>query len=258
MKKSITFLALSTVLFAPSVYAQDLDISATPEIEIGVGSGGSMRVDAAVDASIRGGEELNNNSDQGTTSAETSESNQHSREKSDVRGNAVSVTAVEVRGWDAAQKQEFLAAVKTHAAVQSEQDLKNFAMGVLVKNDHVAEVASNEQEVRVVYRVPARFLGIFETTLPATVTVAAASEDSLQATFRERVQVHFPWLRVFFSVPEEVKKEKLQAALAAHLETALRADATFELAEQARISQGIAVVLKNKQEVVIAGMDGVE
>ena len=92
----------------------------------------------------------------------------------ELQGNAVSVSAVEVRGWDPKQKQEFLATVKAHAQVRSEQDLENFATGILLKDENVEEISSDEDSVEVRYRVPAKFLGLFETSIPVIVVAEKA------------------------------------------------------------------------------------
>jgi hypothetical protein len=105
-----------------------------------------------------------------------------------LKGTAVSVTAVEVRGWDPKQKQEFLATVKTHAEVQSEQELENFAKGVLLEDANVRSIAVEETGVRLVYQMPAKFLGVFTTSL----------NTHVDATIDGKVNVRYPWYSFIF------------------------------------------------------------
>lgn len=102
--------------------------------------------------------------------------------------SGVVVKKVEVRGWDPKKKEEFLANVKTHAELKSGQDLENFARGVLIKDENVEDIAVGEENVRISYKQPAKFLGIFNASLTMQ---AEASSDG-------RVKVKFPWYRVFF------------------------------------------------------------
>jgi len=165
-----------------------------------------------------------------------------------LRGSAVSVKAVEVRGWDPKEKQEFLATVKTHAQIESKQDLDNFAKGVLVTDANVEAVVSSEEEVEVKYRVPAKFLGIFEASLGVTVSVEAQGEGEAESSVSERVKVKFPWLRIFFSISEGVREEALQEAVVSQVSAEIETQTQFELQAQARLFQIISNVLKVKHD----------
>lgn len=112
----------------------------------------------------------------------------HDADEDELRGNAVSVEAREIRGWDSEKKEDFLATVKEHAEVRSEQDLENFAKGVLIRDDHVEAVEVEEEGVQVDYRVPAKFLGIFDAGLSAHVDVDTQG----------RVKVNYPWYGFLF------------------------------------------------------------
>jgi len=105
-----------------------------------------------------------------------------------LRERSISVKAVEVRGWDPKQKETFLAEVKTYAEVQSGEDLENFAKGVLLKDSNVASIVLAEESTQVVYSIPVKFLGVFNTSLNAQVDVNAEG----------RVKVKYPWLGFLF------------------------------------------------------------
>ena len=171
---------------------------------------------------------------------------QHNQSDLDfLKGNAVSARAVEVRGWDPKQKQEFLATVKAEAQVQSGQDLENFAKGVLLADDNVEEVSSDEDSVEVRYRVPAKFLGLFETTLPVEV-VAEEAQGELGA----RVRVKFPWFRFFFGVPDEVSETALESSVSAAVIGDLDRDGALDVVVAARLLSAISNVLKTKHDTV--------
>lgn len=107
------------------------------------------------------------------------------------KASPVVIRAVEVRGWDAETKQEFLGAVKEYAQLQSGQDLENFAKGILLEDENVDSIAIDEEGVQVAYRMPAKFLGIFNSSLIVRVEVDSESV----------VTAHYPWMRFFFSEP---------------------------------------------------------
>ena len=100
----------------------------------------------------------------------------------------ISVSAREVRGWDPERKEAFLADVREHAEVRSSEDLENFALSVLLRDEQVENLSFNYTEIKMSYRFPAKFLGIFNATLPAETHV-----DEMG-----RVKVKYPWYRVFY------------------------------------------------------------
>ena len=156
----------------------------------------------------------------------------------------VSASAVEVRGWDPKQKQEFLATVKAQAQVRSGQDLENFAKGIVIHDENVEEISSDEDSVEVRYRVPAKFLGFFETTLPVTV-VANKAEGELG----KGVKVHFPWYRFLFGVSDQVSETSLETSV----NSAVIADldiGALDFAVSARLYSAISNVLKTKHDTV--------
>ena len=158
--------------------------------------------------------------------------------------------AVEVRGWDPIQKQEFLATVKVHAEVQSGEDLENFARGILITDENVESLVSDESSVEVRYSLPVRFLGFLETSIPARITVMDADGDGAADS---RVKVRFPWYRVLFSIPEEVSASSLESELSAKLgaELVFSEDIGFSPSRAAQLYQSIAVALKVKHDVAM-------
>ena len=155
----------------------------------------------------------------------------------ELQGNAVSVSAVEVRGWDPKQKQEFLATVKTHAEVRSEQDLENFAKGVLVQDENVEDVAIGEEGVQIRYRMPAKFLGIFNASLAVRTEVDAEG----------RVKVRFPWFGFLYA--KSVSAAELETEVSAALpEVGDEVLVSFEA--QAQTVTTVSNVLKTKHDTV--------
>ncbi len=106
----------------------------------------------------------------------------------------IQVKSVEVRGWDPEKKKEFLESIKEHAQAKSSQDLENFARGVLLQDENAESVVIGEEGVRLNYRMPAKFLGIFNSSLTARIEVDSES----------RVKVKYPWFRFLFKNPLSV------------------------------------------------------
>lgn len=104
------------------------------------------------------------------------------------RQNSVAVEAREIRGWSDTEKNDFIKTVKAHAEVKSGQDLENFAKGVLLKDENAESIEANEESVKISYKMPARFLGVFRTSITAHVEVLRNGE----------VNVFLPWYAFLF------------------------------------------------------------
>jgi len=105
-----------------------------------------------------------------------------------VQKNTVSIDARKIRGWDEKKKSDFLETVKEHAEVKSRQELENFAKGVLLRDENVKSIQADEEKVKMEYKMPARFLGIFNTSLVARTEV----------THDGSVKVAYPWHSFLF------------------------------------------------------------
>jgi len=102
--------------------------------------------------------------------------------------NVISTKAREINGWDDEEKKDFLQAVKEHAQVESGQELENLARGVLLEDKNVKSIEASAEKVIIEYEMPARFLGIFNTSLIAHAGVARDGT----------VKVTFPWYSFLF------------------------------------------------------------
>ena len=104
------------------------------------------------------------------------------------RKNTISAEAREIQGWDEKKKSDFLETAKEYSQVKSGQDLENFAKGVLLKDEKVKSIQADEEEVEMEYKMPARFLGIFSTSLAARAKIARDGS----------VKVAYPWYSFLF------------------------------------------------------------
>jgi len=102
--------------------------------------------------------------------------------------NVISANAREIDGWNDEEKKNFLQAVKEYAQVKSEQELENFAKGVLLEDNNVQSIEVSEEKVDLAYEMPARFLGIFNASLVAR---AEVRREGI-------VKVTFPWYSFLF------------------------------------------------------------
>jgi uncharacterized membrane protein YkoI len=120
----------------------------------------------------------------------------------------ISVSADDMEDWSEDDKADFLLTVKDHAELRSEQDFETFAKGMIVANANMDEVDADEDMLEVEYEMPARFLGIFQTSLDAEVEVNFASAQNGGQT--EDVDAHYPWYRFLFSLKDEVKSDAIK------------------------------------------------
>jgi hypothetical protein len=156
--------------------------------------------------------------------------------------NPVAVSAVEVRGWNPEKKQEFLRTVKAHAEVQSEQDLQNFATGILLQDENVQEVRVEQESTQVAYLMPAKLFGFISGTLAAKSTVDAEG----------RVKVQFPWYRVFYRLSQEAQASSLEAHLASELElVSQKLDLQTHIGVKTEILATIVASLKTKHDLAV-------
>lgn len=160
----------------------------------------------------------------------------------ELQGNAVSVSAVEVRGWDPKQKQEFLATVKAHAQVQSGQDLENFAKGVLLENENMEEISLNFEKIKMKHRASGKLFGFIPVSFTETVEIDSATEEA------GRIKVKFPWFA--FLIAEDISAEEIEAEIGMN-EKWMRGDnENWNFGAQAEIMASISNVLKTKHDTV--------
>lgn len=133
--------------------------------------------------------------------------------------STVSAAARDIRGWSESDKKAFLTTVKTHAELKSGQDLENFAKGVMLKDPNVSAVTTDEDEVEVRYKLPAKFLGIFSANLSAITNVTFESDKFGRGP--KEVTVKFPWYRMFYSLSSSTREAVLKTAI----ETSVEANA---------------------------------
>jgi hypothetical protein len=115
---------------------------------------------------------------------------------------AVEAGAV-VRGWDPEKKEARIGA----ADVQLEEDLVDFAAGILAGDNNITDIGATGKSVSMKYKVPAKLFGIFNSSLEQETTVIFGDGVS------GRVQVKFPWTRFFYRVDENVDVENIQSRL---------------------------------------------
>ena len=160
----------------------------------------------------------------------------------ELQGNAVSVSAVEVRGWDPKQKQEFLATVKAHAQVRSEQDLENFAKGVLLENENKEEISLNFEKITMEHRSSGKLFGFIPISFTQRVELEAEGDDA------GRVKVKMPWFS--FLLKADVPAEDIETEAEASISANLGNNENWDFGGQAEIIATISNVLKTRHDTV--------
>jgi len=158
----------------------------------------------------------------------------------ELQSNAVSVSAVEVRGWDPKEKQEFLATVKTHAQVRSEQDLENFAKGVLLENENKEEISLNFEKITMEHRSSGKLFGFIPISFTQRVELEAEGDDA------GRVKVKMPWFS--FLLKADVPAEDIETEVEASISANLGNNENWDFGGQAEIIATISNVLKTKHD----------
>jgi hypothetical protein len=166
-------------------------------------------------------------------------------------GSVVSVKARTVRGWSDDDKEKFMLTVKNHAQIQSGQDLENFATGILIKDENVASVESDDSTVEVRYKLPAKFLGIFSAEIEASTDVDVDATGELGN--QKEVSVKFPWYRIFFSLDESARADVIKAAIQSSVDAEVTGDAT--VSAKAKTVQLVSSILKSIRAEIGAGAE---
>lgn len=158
-------------------------------------------------------------------------------------GESVAVSAVEVRGWDPAKKQEFLAAKKSFAEIKSQQDLQNFARGVLLEDENIKDVQFNPKEIQVEYKATGKLLGLIPMSF--TERVIASGEDGADVD----IKVKLPWYGFLLS-PDVDPEEIAKAAKDKHKETIEINSWSWGASNAGALFTSISNVLKTKHDTV--------
>lgn len=195
---------------------------------------------------------VNNDKDSkkaGTTTATSTIKATSTKDRSDkaTPTNPVSVEAKDIRGWSEQEKSDFLQTVKTHAQLQSGNDLENFAKGVLVRDENVDSVTADDDSVEVDYKLPAKFLGIFKTQISAMTDVSFDTDKSGNGP--KEVTVKFPWYRMFYSLDQSVQEDILKNTISSTIEADVSSTTSTSTKDisvrNAKTIQLISALLKN-------------
>ncbi|MCA9364229.1 hypothetical protein KC727_03345 [Candidatus Kaiserbacteria bacterium] len=221
-----------------NISAQGSSLSGEEGVGVGVGATTGVGIeheDIGIDTSAAGG---------GTADINIGVGENHTSDDDSTlstQGTIVSVSAVEVRGWDPERKQALIALAKTEASVHSKQDLELFAQSTLLMHENLSAIEADSESVRVSVRVPAKFLGLFNTSL------TQKSQIELGGTARERVSVTYPWYRFLFKLDSALHTEAVIETLRPEVddEVVVTADADVSVrsAVQARIIAKVVAVV---------------
>lgn len=195
-----------------------------------------VKVDVAADADVKGADGIEDDAPSG----EVAEDAHVIAEVSE----GISVSALEIRGWDPAKKAEVLGSALVSAQVQSDADLSNFVATMVINDENIDSVEIEKGEVEVAYNFPAKFLGIFKTNIHANVTVAADAKTA------DRVKVKFPWLSFLFTMDSTVKTVALTEAIDSQLAGQVRAETATDASVAAEVLEKVGAALRAKHDTV--------
>lgn len=156
-------------------------------------------------------------------------------------GENISVEARDIRAWDAEQKQEFLGEVKAFAELQSEQDLENFARGILLEDDALIEVQFNPKELSVSRKASGKLLGFIPVTYKEE--IVASGEDGAEV----EIEVKLPWWG--FLLSPDVDPEELAAEAEKKHKQTIEIDSwSWGVSNAGSLLKAISDVLKTKHD----------
>ncbi len=158
-------------------------------------------------------------------------------------GERVSIEARELRGLGEQEKAEFLSEVKAFAELQSEQDLENFARGILLENDELIAVQFNPKELSVSRKASGKLFGFIPVTYKEE--VRASGDDGAEV----EIEVKLPWWSFLIS-PDVDPEELAQEAKKKHKETIEIDSWSWGASNAGSLLKAISDVLKTKHDTV--------
>lgn len=125
-------------------------------------------------------------------------------------------------------------AIQSSSAVSSSEDLEQYALSVLAKDENVVKVESQPEEVKLTYRQKARFLGFIPVKVNTTAVVASDG----------KVLVRYPWFRFLTNVNRDVEEDikvRVQNVVRASETAQAHSEASLELTaqEQAQVIEEV-------------------
>ena len=249
----------SVEVVAPSVGTGDVRADGALDVAVDAKATGVVKVPTSGEmkggVNVSGKTEVNVGGDTETeddTNAAVSDDSQKEDDSKEVGESktSISLDASEVRGWDAAKKAEILGASLTRTEVRSHTDLSTFAATTVLNDENIDSVEVEDAQIEVVYKFPAKFLGIFKTTIRADVVVAATGED--------RVKVKFPWLAFLYSMHSDVKADALIEALDTQLAGQAAVESKTDIAAKADMLDLVSATLRVKHDVAMNSIRNVK
>lgn len=156
-------------------------------------------------------------------------------------GKRISVEARELRGLGEEEKQEFLSEVKAFAELQSEQDLENFARGILLEDERLLEVQFNPKELSVSRQASGKLLGFIPVTYKEK--VVASGEDGAEV----EIEVKLPWWG--FLLSPDIDPEELAAEAEKKHKQTIEIDSwSWGVSNAGSLLKAISDVLKTKHD----------
>ncbi|MEK7613990.1 MAG: hypothetical protein AAB439_03915 [Patescibacteria group bacterium] len=156
-------------------------------------------------------------------------------------GEKISVSAVEVRGWDATTKEAFLLDVKAFAELQSGQDLENFAKGVLLEDENIEDIEFRTNGLEVAYRATGKLLGFIPHTFTERVVVEGEDGQDIE------VKVKLPWYSFLLS-PDVDPNDIAEEAKKKHKETIEIASWSFGASNSGTLLVLLSDILQTKHD----------
>lgn len=223
MKKTLAILTFLSLGFS-SAYAQT-----GAKLEVGA----DIRAETSSETSSSS---INSESEQEASSDYFMKLGDIKGESSTKGGGRISVG--DVNGLTLEEKQAFMATVKAHAQVKSQQDLDNFARGILLSDSNASSIEADEEKAKISYKMPARFLGVFKTSIK---TEAKVEND-------REVKVKLPWYSFLYQ--KLVAAGKIESDIEANLpNTETEVLVSFE--NRARVLAVLSEVLKARHEATV-------
>ena len=226
---------LTFLLSASAVQALAVDANGYSSTGVGVGTNGTIDIDANVSADVSA-----TSSNTSNTGANTSASG------SDTTNAEATVGPITITRADVSTEGETQATVTTAAAVRTGADLSAFASTVVRTDGDVSAAQASDAAVSLAYKQRAKLFGFIPIFMDATVTVKANGETTIS----------YPWY-AFLTVTDSASLESdVKAATAATVAANANVDAKLSAAVQAQLLDEIHAAVKSNLQASLAAEGG--
>jgi len=213
-------------------------LSASPALALGVGTTGTINIDANVSpaATVSASGNASDTSSGSAADTQTNTSGNAAVNADAHLGSVIHITRADVDATTQATT------VTSPSSVQSQTDLSAYASGLVKADADMGDAQLSDTAVSLGYTQRAKLFGFIPVFVEATAKVTADGQT----------EVSYPWYTMFASTDSASLQSDVKASTASTVSATAETNATFSAAEQARLLAQIHDAMKAHLQASLA------